>query len=282
LVSRDLAVPAVPSARSIAGHLPTTTSRQYRPAGYIEREASPSVIERQEERAPTRRYARLRLADGGAVESCRTGSSGCERWDGHRQVGLSASRIAGCLVPSRCAMVLCREQVGIVGHDPPAVGLLPENCERVAGPMEGQTIGWRHRDVDVGAHPCPGTRNLELFDLTALADDLESASPWCTHNPDPHDSDDGEADIAGTWSGRVQGAASNCFAERLPARGGRIRRSLAPVNRRGFIPGRASGCPNGAHAPPIWTGAGGLPFVPSDWPNGLICATADSSRSPRQ
>ena len=44
----------MPSARSIAGHLPTTTSRQYRPAGYIEREASPSVINRQEERAPTR------------------------------------------------------------------------------------------------------------------------------------------------------------------------------------------------------------------------------------
>jgi hypothetical protein len=36
MVGRDLAVPAVPYARSIAGHLLATTSRQYRRAGHIE------------------------------------------------------------------------------------------------------------------------------------------------------------------------------------------------------------------------------------------------------
>jgi hypothetical protein len=46
MVSRDLAVPAVPSARSTARHLPATTSRQYRRAGYIEGEATPSVMEK--------------------------------------------------------------------------------------------------------------------------------------------------------------------------------------------------------------------------------------------
>src|SRR5690242_4923385 len=84
--SRDLDVPAVPSARSIAGHLPTTTSRQYRPAGYIEREASPSVIERQEERAPTRPMsggpsALSDRADGSELTFCVWSAGGLGRGD---------------------------------------------------------------------------------------------------------------------------------------------------------------------------------------------------------
>jgi hypothetical protein len=55
---------------------------------------------------------------------------------------------------------------------------------------------------------CMATSWRTIWSLPRLA---------CTHNPDPHDSDDGEAEIAGTWSGRVRGAASNCSPGRLPA-----------------------------------------------------------------